>query len=221
MRRNTADTRPKIWSEGRQHPPLDARAFALATVSFARKGLSALLGRCAGSARSLGSEVVGGAWRIPEDRLGRTGRFLPSHRRVGRAVTDGAVLLEETARILRAATAPAAKTESIFAVAPLAPRPVQRLPRSVVAVAPALHDEAPIDADLAAIRALIGPGLPPAAHAPEAVEPAAPPPRRRSVLRAALAGTLGYGLLVIAVPYGAVRAGIAHLNGEDLRQLVD
>ncbi|WP_164681859.1 hypothetical protein [Fuscovulum blasticum] len=32
---------------------------------------------------------------------------------------------------------------------------------------------------------------------------------------------LGYGLLVLAVPYGAVRAGLAHLNGEDLRKLVE
>ena len=36
-----------------------------------------------------------------------------------------------------------------------------------------------------------------------------------------LALGLGYGLLTMAVPVGAVLALVAHLSGEDLRKLVD
>ncbi|MCB6177429.1 hypothetical protein LHP98_04705 [Rhodobacter sp. Har01] len=225
MSRNSNDNRPQIWSEGRQHLPLNPRTFALASVGFARDGLAGLLGRCAGSARDFGGAVFGGLWRIPEDRLGRTGRYLPSHRRVGQAVTEGAALLERTARVVR--PNPEAVAPSIFHAAPLAPRPVRRLPPAAEA---ALRSEDPADAELVAIRALMDPA--PALSLPEvpcvadtSTEPAvASPPAgagRLALVRDAFASALGYGLLVVAVPYGAIKAGIAHLNGEDLRRLVD
>jgi hypothetical protein len=58
-----------------------------------------------------------------------------------------------------------------------------------------------------------------------AVQPAAaavaPQGWRRDWLADKLALGLGYGLLTMAVPVGAVLALVAHLSGEDLRKLVD
>jgi hypothetical protein len=94
----------------------------------------------------------------------------------------------------------------------------------------------PADTDLAAIRALIGdpPPSPSPSPSPRPLRPVArpatadptPAPRpaatgwRREWLADTLATGLGYGLLVVSVPVGAVRAALAHLNGEDLRKLV-
>lgn len=61
----------------------------------------------------------------------------------------------------------------------------------------------------------------PRALPPDAAAPQTPPPGRaapRWLVRPLGAG-LGYGLLVMALPYGLARATLAHLMGEDLRKL--
>ena len=73
-----SDSRPRIWAEGTQNPPFQPRAFALASVIHARESLSGLLTRCAASAGGFGQLVATGRWRVPENRLGRSGRYLPS-----------------------------------------------------------------------------------------------------------------------------------------------
>ena len=45
--------------------------------------------------------------------------------------------------------------------------------------------------------------------------------RLRSMLITATSYTLGYGMLGLSLPVGAMMAGIAHAKGEDLRKLVD
>lgn len=62
-----------------------------------------------------------------------------------------------------------------------------------------------------------------AAAPPPAVQPTRLPTRQPGRLRAHLAEAaargLGYGLLALSLPWGAIRATVAHLNGEDLRKL--
>ncbi len=228
------DTRPRIWADGHQHPPFEPRAFALASVLFARESLAGLLTRCAASARAFAGLVASGQWRIPEARLGRTGRFLPSVEATGRAVLGGAELLAKAARVALPQLEPEApRPLSIFD----APRPAPRdtlheaPPAARVTVAsPAA--EAEEDPELRAIRLLMRDGPDPAPAAPAPARPVtepesapvAPPEQpgtRRDWLSGPLATALGYGLLVVSVPVGAVLALIAHLNGEDLRKLVD
>lgn len=214
MPKTAKDSRPRIWAEGRQNPPFDARAFARASVVHARDGLSALLARCSASAAGFGAEVAGGRWRMPPDRLGRSGRFLPSVARTAAAIRGAADVLARAGRAVgRKAEAPAPVT--IFAAPePAAPRPARPTP---AAVGP---EE---DGDLAAIRALLREPAPlltaPAPRAPPAPEQAPPAFNRgRDRLAAGAGWLLGHALLVLALPVGAALAGIAHLNGEDLRQ---
>lgn len=209
MPRKTPESRPRLWTEGRQHPPLDARSYALASVRLAREGLADLLSRSARPVRAFGHRVEAGAWRIPPDRLGRSGAWLPSHQRLGQLLVTGAEVLAQAAR----------------SILPEAPPPVAPPARveTVVQVAPARPRSDPGDPDLAAIRAVIAEvtpprrsALPPLADPEPPAEPAAP-----GRMVAALSLVLGHGLLVLSVPYGAVRAALAHLNGQDLRELVD
>jgi hypothetical protein len=204
MPKKTLDSRPRIWTEGRQHPPLEPRSFALASVRLARDGLAGLLGRCAQSAAEFAHEVTAGVWRIPEHRLGHTGRLLPSHGHLGRAVATGSALLAEAAAAVQ--PSPPAARESEPA---LPHRPEPRRPAGTETG----------DPDLAAIRALMAEGpRPAAAPAPAGEQPPRPPVPR---LIGLLSWPLAYGLLVMSVPYGAVRAALAHLDGQDLRDLVD
>jgi hypothetical protein len=231
------DTRPRIWAEGRQNPPLEPRAFALASVAFARESLSGLLVRCAASAEGFGAEVGAGHWRVPAERLGRTGRFLPSVEACSRAILGGGAVLSQAARTVNPALVEAPK--SIFTAAPAHPAtmgPVVETP----APGPAVRHPAPVpsrlstpdDPDLEAIRALIGEAEPePVVAARRPAPPVAEPPQtpvkaplpepgwRRQWLAHVAGAALGYGLLVLAVPVGAGLALMAHLNGEDLRRV--
>ncbi len=77
MTRRPAEPRPRIWAEGRQHPPFDLRAFVRATALFAREGLSGLLARCAVSAQDTAARVQAGALRIPKTGWGERGATCP------------------------------------------------------------------------------------------------------------------------------------------------
>lgn len=243
-----SDSRPRIWAEGTQNPPFQPRAFALASVIHARESLSGLLTRCAASAGGFGQLVATGRWRVPENRLGRSGRYLPSVATTAATICGAAEVLRRAALVANpdAGAAP----QSIFTPAPPrdAPRreaaqPSMMPPMMAPPLTPARsqpdHTE---DADLAAIRAVLDgaaqtprrpahPARPVAAQRPTdpATEPRPAPQTlapvqggwRRDWLADRAADALGYGLLVVAVPVGAVQALMAHLNGEDLRKLVD
>lgn len=214
MPKNTSETRPRIWAEGSQNPPFDIRAFALASVIYARDSLSGLLGRCSASASGFGAEVATGRWRVPENRLGRSGRFLPSVRQTAAAIRGGADVLARAARVVghgaEATAEPAAFT---------VPEPVPQPRRAQV------RPVAEEDSDLAAIRALMRerPATPAGpTEAPPAGQEAPPAgySRIREGLATAIAWPLGHALLVLSLPVGAVLAALAHLNGEDLRKVV-
>jgi hypothetical protein len=211
--------RPQIWAEGRQTPRFDVRAFAKASLQFGRSDMAGLLQRCAASADGASAQVATGRWRVPEARLGRAGRYLPSHLSVAGAVSGASGLLKRASRTLEKRVADTAPATSLFTTlpkpdAPLAPRPY-----------PAQAQPQSDDPDLAAIRALMSAPVPGAAAFPPqpAVPLGASAPAPRGWLREPLAGMAGtalaYGLLAMSLPYGAVKAGLAHLNGEDLRKL--
>lgn len=212
MSRKSPDDRPSIWAEGRQHPPLQARTFALASVLFAREGLGRLLRRCVNWSQGFADRVATGRWRIPEARLGRTGRFLPSYQQVSRAISAGAALLDSAAH--HVSPKPEAASEPMIAAS--------FRDGQAASVSPADAHVPSADADLVAIRAL----MTAPAEAPVATPAMTQPDATAKVSGAGLphrvaAAVLGYGLLVLAVPYGAVLALLAHLNGEDLRNLVE
>jgi hypothetical protein len=241
-KKNPAEGRPSIWAEGSQNPPFELRAFALATVIYTRESLSGLLDRCSASAAGAAVAMAEGRWRVPSDRLGRSGRYLPRVETVAQAIHGGGEVLSRAARRVTPGAEMVA-AQSIFTARPdparmTAPKPPETEAGTVAEPegaalwsAPSASQAGdPADSDLAAIRALIE--APPAA--PRPLRPAArvttadtaPAPRpaatgwRREWLADTLATGLGYGLLVVSVPIGAVRAALAHLNGEDLRKLV-
>lgn len=227
--------RPQIWADGRQSPPFDFRAFARASYLYGREGMSGLLGRCSRSANSTAEVVAGGAWRVPEARLGRTGRYLPSHQSVSRVIAYTSQLLSRAAGSLD--PRPAAIAEpSLFAVAahpaeaPSAQRAGLGAPKQ--RKSGAIPTTAPSDPDLAVIRAMIAeaPSLQASTKEdtgfslPVQTAPAEKAPSKLAMwlgesLTSVTGLLLGYGLLVVSLPYGAFKAALAHLNGEDLRSL--
>lgn len=243
MTRRPKPPRPALWTEGRQHPPPEPRAFLRAALIFARQDMGGVTARCAISAAGFGAGVTAGRWQVPAARLGRTGRFLPSHRRVGQALIWGAALLDRaSATILppqaeaepplppvRGRATPAGEPRPV-APRPVIPRPVA--PRPVTPRRPApRREEAAVAPDLLALRALIAgaeaeaDAEPPAAApsrtrapAPHTPRPEAAPPRPPRLLQGA-GWLLGHGLLAMALPWGAVRAVRAHLDGRDLREM--
>jgi hypothetical protein len=272
--------RPPIWSEGRQNPPFELGAFARASHIYGREALTGLLRRCAASAHDAGEMVASGRWRVPPERLGRSGRFLPHHQSVAGAIAGAGRLLSLTSQVLCPAEAEEPMPSSIFQPAPPKPRPApvltlvaqQETRPEPAAEAPAESGAAPIrphpaDPALAAIRVVMGgkaeaeappaqvpalgpvrrrpsrlqlrdsgPAVPATAPDPIATAPlAAPAPAEPVPAEPALAARpagslrrlgakttargLAYGLLAMSLPWGAVRAVIAHLDGVDLRKL--
>lgn len=254
--------RTPIWSEGRQNPPFEPRAFARASLIFGREALAGLFSRCARSAGTAGDEVASGRWRVPEARLGRTGRYLPHHQTVAATIRGAGGILSRSSRLLGPAEDPAPPA-TIFAPPGPARRPAPVL--TVISAAPEAAPRDPADSaapetsrdsSLAAIRLIMGgkpempatpsaaprraparrirPAAPPPVHdllglgegaelpaEPPAAAPVAPPRHGslRRLMAEATARALAYGILVMALPWGALRAGIAHLDGVDLRKL--
>jgi len=71
-----------IWAEGRQQPPFDLRAFGRVSLLLARQGAGPVLDSAARHVAAGSAAVAAGRGRIPEARLGRSGRYLPSYQRV-------------------------------------------------------------------------------------------------------------------------------------------
>lgn len=234
-------SRPKIWAEGTQHPPFEPRAFALASVLFARQSLAGLFTRCATSASEFGQTVAVGQWKVPEHRLGRSGRYLPSVAATAGVIRDFAEVLKRAAHITMPESEEAEPVKSIFDkklhLSPDQP-PSHPAPATQAAVdTPARAAASDEDPELAAIRQMMesAAAAPPrrakAEAAPQVDRPAAPAVPaaepadtgfgwRRDWLKETTASILGYGILVMSVPLGAALAALAHLHGEDLRKLV-
>lgn len=229
MARDSKKNRPNIWADGSQNPPFELRSFALASVRLARDSLSGLLTRCSDSARDFGTVVDDGRWRLPPERLGRSGKFLPSFSATATAIRGGAELLSRASRVVLAAS----EEQDVQAAASAAVTPAQdmtawRAPKRVEGSSRGANAAPMADMDLAAIRAMLNDN-PPATHriAAEPVPGPAPAKKkpvsyawRRDWLTEKLAVFLGYGLLIVSVPVGIVMAVLAYLDGQDLRKMV-
>ena len=221
-RKETKDSRPQIWTDGGQHPPFVPRAFALASVRFARDQLHGALSYCSAAAEGLGAKVESGRWTLPPERLGRTGRYLPSAQTTALAIRGGAGMLSRAARVVLAEQEPPPAAEPVDMSRWETPAKQEAVKEDAPPTAPAKSN----DIDLAAIRALItavdAPPPPPYRHLAQSPLNSAPNPsaRRNEWLAEKFALVLGYGLLVVSVPVGVALAAIAHLKGEDLRKVV-
>jgi hypothetical protein len=167
--RGARPAKPAIWAEGRQRPRFDLPAFLRVTGDRARGGAAAGLDRLAGWTGRLGEQVARGAIRVPEARLGRLGRALPSHQAVARTVRRAARLLAEAGR--HAAGAAPVEPAAFRSWLDTVPQPVvTRLPgRSQTAASP-VPSSVPSDAGPAP-----APMTPPMAATEAAPRPEAPP----------------------------------------------
>ena len=226
--------RPTIWADGGQKPRFDIRAFGRASLHLGREGLAPILTGAASGTAAFGSTVASGKYRVPEDRWGRTGRFLPTYMTVAGWIGGAAAILAkagQTASVPTTATTPQPAAPFIRPVRPRtkpadgAAQPPLPTPQAPLTDTPASELSGPKpspDHDpLKAIRADLLPGGDAASPVPPQPGPEALP-RPGPVTQALLVGSgraLGWGLIALALPYGAVRATLAHLNGQDLREI--
>lgn len=209
--------RPEIWAEGSQKPKFAARAFATASLHLTREGIAPLIARTASGTAALSSRVAAGAWRVPTARLGRAERLVPSHQTVAAWIAATARLIDVAGRT--AAPESQRRRDRFARTAPVQ-TPEPALPDTALPTAPVTLPAPPPEdaATLAAIRSALDEA--PAAALPPP-KPDAPPSALADTLTSAAGTALGWALTAVALPYGAVRATLAHLNGEDLRQIRD
>ena len=93
--------KPRLWAEGRQRPGFDARALLRVSLSNSRSVAAPVLVAMAARLDRFGTRVEDGVIRIPAARLGRSGRFLPSHITTGRRLRDAAALTRLAANAAR------------------------------------------------------------------------------------------------------------------------
>jgi hypothetical protein len=91
--------RPKIWAEGEQRPPFSLRGLRRATLSLSRDAVAPLNAWAARYARRIAVNVAHGAGRIPEGKIGRTARFVPSHLRVAGWIKNTAAVLAHASAV--------------------------------------------------------------------------------------------------------------------------
>ena len=233
------EVRPKIWVEGRQQPKFAFAPWARVSLTITRRNLGPLMD--GGAARTLrfGQSVLHGERRPDLSWMGRAAKVVPSHQSVGAFVTGSAHLLTAAREIVLPAPVP----ENPIAYSNLI-RPdfaqhhdaPARLPRPRLADIPAIKP-APAQADettLRSIRALIadtdGATAKPSRRAKDAAlpklqpqEPAPPGPLKRlgqattGLIWHGTVATLAWGLTVLCLPYGGVKAALFHFDGGDLR----
>lgn len=211
--------RPEIWASGGQRPPFDLGALGRASLFLSRAGVAPVHAWAARRLRQAAVNVKNGAGRIPEGKLGRAERLVPSHLRVAGWIKTLAATLSHAS-----ATADPDIPRGNALVAEIAPHlwgatvlpdPLP-LPAAVGPVT--LPEPKPADDPLASIRDEIGatPGLerPASPDAP----PAPPGPVVEGVIQ--VSGYLiGWGSIILALPYGLARAQWLWAGGRDLRQV--
>ena len=211
--------RPQIWAEGDQRPPFNLRAFGRAGLYLSREGAAPILAWAARRARRLAVDVQNGAGRIPEARLGRVARFVPSHLRVVAWIKNAAAVLAHAS-----ATADPDITRGNALVAEIEPHlwhgpavaepgPPVAEPEPVVLAEPMQ----PGDDPLAAIRDDLEPGTD-AGKAALKGPPAPPGPVTTGAIQVS-GYAFGWLTSFAALPYGLGRAGWLHIKGVDLRRI--
>lgn len=247
MKSDSDESRPAIWAEGSQKPPFEPRAFARVALKIGRETVSGILARCGSNAKDIGGDLRAGRLRIPEERLGHTGRFLPSASSTGLAVLGGAGILRRASELTRP-NANVSVPKDIDAayrdlfrgrVAPASPAPSAQT-TALSAGQAAATAEQPDPAvgqtgpdELAAIRDMLRnpqQGAEETARKPGGSDEVLAQPHRAMARSLSLtqrlrhaagegaARILGYWMIAFAFPYGAIRAGLAHFRGEDLRK---
>lgn len=213
--------RPQIWAEGSQRPRLDPRALLRASLHLGREKAAVPLAWSAQMLRRAAVNIAAGAGRIPEAKLGRAARFVPSHLRVAAWVQNAAATM---AHASANADPDASRGNALVAAIephlwPLPPLPAAPLPEDAQPseVQPVILPEPEPDPTLRAIRAeLATPQT--EAPAPASAPPAPPGPVALGAIQ--VSGYLiGWGVSLAAFPLGLVLALIRHLKGEDLRKI--
>ena len=224
--------RPEIWIEGRQRPRFDLRAYAATALGMAKRDLPPEILDAEGRLRGFGQRVVTGELRPDLAWMGRLQNAVPSHQRVGGWLLGLASLFADT----RALLLPGEEKDAVLAhpnllrgrvslseVKPSRPPEIPGAQRPRSTVEPTLH----------AIRSAIGPtphdaslevrGRQPHPHAagPHVKAGKAGDGKatvgflKKTLWRAACWSLLGI-LMGFAIPGGAVRALLYHLDGGDL-----
>ncbi len=230
---------PKIWAEGGQRPPFDIRALGRASLHLSREAVAPIHAWVARKVRRGAVRVKDGAGRIPEEKLGRVARFVPSHLRVAAWIKNvGAVLAHASATAdqdVKRGNALVAEIEPHLwseaeaqATAELADKP----PEAVVTVqdAPAivlLEPEPAQDDPLASIRDDLS-GTPKAANRTRKAQintggPAVPPEPPGPLATGAIQVTgylIGWASAIITLPYGLAYAlWLYFAKLQDLRKI--
>ena len=232
MRRRPAkprpDTRPEIWASGGQRPPFGLRALGQASLYLSREGIAPLHAWAARGLRRAAVNVRDGKGRIPAEKLGRAERFVPSHLRVAGWIKALAATLSHASAnadpdVARGNALVAEIAPHLWGVAPdpVPPPPPEPMPAD--AVAPVVLAEPqgmqPGDDPLASIRDEIGsaPARTGTQRSPLADAPPAPPgPVAEGAIQ--VAGYLvGWGTVILALPYGLARALWLWVGGRDLK----
>jgi hypothetical protein len=227
------DDRPKIWAEGKQRPPFVWRAFARSGLYLSREGVAPLAAWSAHTTRRVAVNVKNGVGRIPEARLGRVARFVPSHLRVAGWIKNLATVLAHASANAdpdaRRGNALVAEIEPhLWEVETPTPEPPPAAPE---ATAPlpypepvVLPEPQPVEADpLAAIRDDLAEAPAPGRRQrprpapPGPAEPPAPPGPVANMAIQVLGYLAGWALVILALPYGLGRALWLWFKGSDLR----
>jgi hypothetical protein len=221
------ESRPDIWASGGQRPPFDVRALGRASLHLSREAVAPIHAWAARKARLAAVNVKNGRGRIPEEKLGRAARFVPSHQRVAAWISNfgltlahasatadpdvkrGNALVTEIEPHLWDAHAPEAAPEPSapeLAMPPETPPVVLQEPVTEAADALAsIRDDLAGKAS-APSRATDAPAGPPA------------PPGPVAVGAMQVGGYLcGWATMIIALPYGLARALWLYASGRDLR----
>lgn len=219
--------RPQIWAEGGQRPPFDLRAFGWASLHLSRQAVAPIHGWAARRCRGLALAVKDGAGRIPEERLGRVARFVPSHLRVAAWVQNLAAVLAHASATadpdVPRGNALVAEIEQYLWAIPegVAAPPAEPAPTELAPVVLA-EPMQPGDDPLAAIRNDLGRddlgGGPKAGPALPKGPPAPPGPVATGAIQVG-GYALGWVTSFAALPFGLLQAGWLHIKGVDLRRI--
>lgn len=228
--------RPAIWASGGQRPPFDLRAFGRAGVLLARDGVAPIHAWAARGLRRAALAVKEGRGRIAAEKLGRAGRFVPSHLRVAAWVANLATTFAHASatadRDIRRGNALVAEIalhlwDEMPASAPaLADRPEATAVPDTVApvVLPEPSGPALAEDPLAAIRHEMAGDTQPrdTGGSGATTGPAAPPAPRGPLAEGAVqvAGWMtGWATTGLALPYGLGRALWLWAGGRDLKTI--
>jgi hypothetical protein len=227
--------KPKIWASGKQRPPFDFRACGLASLHLSRVGVAPLHAWAARRARRVALNVRNGAGRIPEAKLGRFARFVPSHLRVAAWIKNLAAVLSHASatadpdvqrgNALVTEIEPHLWDEPARDDAPKPPEPAGTAAAGAPVAPVVLAEPVPPQVDpLASIRVDLGENAPTGrvqtgGRAPDSLSGPPAPPGPLATTAIQVSGYLiGWATTFIALPYGLARALWLYLaKSQDLR----